>query len=139
METLTALCRKQCMHCRILTVCPLYPFFNSNTFCERGLQKALLSFFPFFFLNILITTHHTERQMQSHQCVKQAFNSWEISWHRSFTWSEREISALSMQLEMYFQAFMSRLASIILLFLPPESSMTAAFEYSLWEVKQQQY
>lgn len=46
METLTALCRKQCMHCHILTVCPLYSFFNSNTFCERGLQKALLSFQP---------------------------------------------------------------------------------------------
>lgn len=49
METLTALCRKQCMHCHILTVCPLYRFFNSNTYCERGLQKALLYFFPFFF------------------------------------------------------------------------------------------
>lgn len=59
METLTALCRKQCMHCHILTLCPLYPFFNSDTFGERGLQKALLSFS--FFLNILITTHHTER------------------------------------------------------------------------------
>lgn len=49
METLTALCRKQCMHCLILTVCPLYRFFDSNTFCDRGLQKALLYFFPFFF------------------------------------------------------------------------------------------
>lgn len=97
METLTALCRKQCMHCHILTVCPLYRFFNSNTFCDRGLQKALLYFFPFFFfLNILITTHHTERKMQSHWCVKQAFNSWEIFWHCSFTWSEREIGIISM-------------------------------------------
>lgn len=139
METPTALCSKQCMHCHILTVCPLYPFFNSNTFCERITESPVVFFSFFFFPNILITTYHTERKMRSHQCVKQAFNSQEISWHCSFTWSEREIDTIFMQLEMYFQAFMSRLASIILLFLPPESSMTAAFEYSLWEVKQQQY
>lgn len=63
METLTALCRKQCMHCHISTVCPLYPFFNSNTFGERGLQKALLSF-SFFFKHTYYNTSY--RKMRSY-------------------------------------------------------------------------
>lgn len=60
METLTALCRKQCMHCHILTVCPLCPFFNSNTFCERGLQTAL-SFLFFFFKHTYYKTSYRKK------------------------------------------------------------------------------
>jgi len=51
METLTALCRKQCMHCHILTVCPLYPFFSILIhFVTEDYRKpcCLFSFFFFF-------------------------------------------------------------------------------------------
>lgn len=109
-----------------------------HTFWGGGLQKGLLSFKN----NMLITTHHTERRAHVgvwNRCLIQRSSPGLSSPARSRvrgpgTWAVIRVSE-SLRCRL---AFMLGFASIISLFLPPESSMTAASAYSWCEVKQQQ-
>lgn len=122
----------------ISTVHPLCWTLILNAVCGGELQKGLLSFKN----NMLITTHHTESREHVgvwNRCLvprsSPVLSSPEVqgSENGKSVLSSGALSRWNVDL-----VFMSGCASITLLFLPPESSMTAASEYSWGEVRRQQ-
>lgn len=58
METLTALCRKQCMHCHFLTV-SFIPIFQFQYILWERITESPVVFFPFFFFFFKHTYYNT--------------------------------------------------------------------------------